>query len=728
MEVTMNKIHQPQISHTTLKDDLRGLELGEEVKIWQEVASSEARLTLMKNMIKQDLAFADLEEFGLEFTNKLKSINTKNKTMYRRVSKPAMRAKLADEQIWRRDLGRVKAKLRKDLVEKLEGEKSRRFKRVINHLNKLASEKKKRLNEKYKTKITHLKQKYHSDVTDSEEKVPTDLTEYSELSIFSRAKFDEIEVPQLDIKTIGDIELSEDEINLLKLHNKFSILEDLKPNSINTEIEASIAKLRMEKEKDKIYEDFTPEERAVDEELEARNRMIFDPTDKIYDSRKRRVTDINQCSRVTLPKPLSADEESRLEVRKRTQKEAFENFRNKNTNRRGEQTSNLTTSEKTGLKSLQKRIKEEEIIVMKTDKSGRFIVTSPAKYIEMGGEHTKKDTEIEWQKVREMEKIVNQHTVAWELMWRSGEDHNHQERIVRSRATRSGNQANLTLLYKDHKPGDKTRPVASGNESFNQGLSNGISEVMESVARAIKSPYSVISSEDLLARIHQFNKKIVQPDPSDPVAEGGGDEQDPPGGVPSDITVPSDGSRSPTPPPEGQEDDTAGQGGEQDPPCSVPSDITVPSDGNRSLTPPPEGHKEDTAGQVGEQDPPSSARQDNKLSLVGSDVVALFPSITAVRTAKIVREKIEQSEIDFEGFDLKRGRAYLAINKKEIEPAQLERLKLFLPNRKAKTGTPPTMSSIGSKWDPEEQWVFQEIKITEADKKMIIGAVHFFFL
>ena len=147
MEVTMNKIHQPQISHTTLKDDLRGLELGEEVKIWQEVASSEARLTLMKNMIKQDLAFADLEEFGLEFTNKLKSINTKNKTMYRRVSKPAMRAKLADEQIWRRDLGRVKAKLRKDLVEKLEGEKSRRFKRVINHLNKLASEKKKRLNE-----------------------------------------------------------------------------------------------------------------------------------------------------------------------------------------------------------------------------------------------------------------------------------------------------------------------------------------------------------------------------------------------------------------------------------------------------------------------------------------------------------------------------------------------------------------------------------------------------
>ena len=190
-----------------------------------------------------------------------------------------MRAKLADEQIWRRDLGRVKAKLRKYLVEKLEGEKSRRFKRVMNHLNKLASEKKKKLNEKYKTKITHLKQKYHSKVTESEDEVPTDLTEYSELSIFSRAKFDEIKVPQVDVKTLGDIELNEDEINLLKLHNKFSILEDLNPNSIDTEIEASIAKVRMEKEKDKNYEDFTPEERAIDEELEAKNRMIFDPKD-----------------------------------------------------------------------------------------------------------------------------------------------------------------------------------------------------------------------------------------------------------------------------------------------------------------------------------------------------------------------------------------------------------------------------------------------------------------
>ena len=125
--------------------------------------------------------------------------------------------------------------------------------------------------------------------------------------------------------------------------------------------------------------------------------------------------------------------------------------------------------------------------------------------------HTSKDEEVSWERVREMERKVNSHTIAWNLIWRAGEDHGHQERILKSRATRSGNQARLSLLYKDHKPGNKTRPVASGNESFNLGLSNGISEVMESVAKAIECPYSVISSEDILARITKFNLQESAP-------------------------------------------------------------------------------------------------------------------------------------------------------------------------------------------------------------------------
>ena len=52
------------------------------------------------------------------------------------------------------------------------------------------------------------------------------------------------------------------------------------------------------------------------EELEIRSRMTFDPINRIYDDRKRRVTDLDECSRVTLPKPLPTKEETLIEMRR----------------------------------------------------------------------------------------------------------------------------------------------------------------------------------------------------------------------------------------------------------------------------------------------------------------------------------------------------------------------------------------------------------------------------
>ena len=154
----MDKHHHPQLSiqDTLTKKDVRGMELGEETKVWQEVASSEARLLLMRNMIKQQLAFADLETFGQEFNNKMKSLKFKNKTIYTRVSQPAMKAKLADERMLRKKLMRVRLKMKKDLATKQRGDKKRNYKRIINHLSNLRRETKKKLNEKYKKKIDHL--------------------------------------------------------------------------------------------------------------------------------------------------------------------------------------------------------------------------------------------------------------------------------------------------------------------------------------------------------------------------------------------------------------------------------------------------------------------------------------------------------------------------------------------------------------------------------------------
>ena len=77
--------------------------------------------------------------------------------------------------------------------------------------------------------------------------------------------------------------------------------------------------------------------------------MIFNPEERSFDVRKRRVTDLRECARITMPKPLSDEEESRIEVRRRIQKDTFEQYRQKNTNQKGEQRSNLTKREKKGL-------------------------------------------------------------------------------------------------------------------------------------------------------------------------------------------------------------------------------------------------------------------------------------------------------------------------------------------------------------------------------------------
>ena len=298
-----------------------------------------------------------------------------------------------------------------------------------------------------------------------------------------------------------------------------------------------------------------------------------------------------------------------------------------------------------------KRMKNEEIIIMKTDKSGKFVVTTPEKYIEMGEDHTNKDTEISWAQMRELEKNVSEHAVAWEMIWNTGEDHNHQDRIIKSKSTKSRNQANLKLLFKDHKQGNKTRPVASGNESFNIGLSNGVSDLLESVAKTSRDPYSVISAEDLLARVTAYNKNSP-PAPS--------------------------ASRAATPVP-------AAEG-------STPSPL-----------------------------PTESENKEEEMSLVGSDVVALFPSITAERSARIVRDEIQRSEITFEGFDDEKARTYIYMNKEKI--TDYEDIAHLLPKRKAKTGTAPTMASIGRKWDPNNQWEFPDENISSAQTRKLIGLV-----
>ena len=154
------------------------------------------------------------------------------------------------------------------------------------------------------------------------------------------------------------------------------------------------------------------------------------------------------CARVTLPRPLPTKHEAFIEIRRDMHDKIYNKYRHEFCNKNGEQKSNLSEQEQRVLKKLQKRIQEDNLVIMKTDKSGKFAATNLENYIRMGQEHTSKDKKITRTDIRKIEKILNSHCRAWCKCWGSGRKHGHTGRIMTSKTTTSNNVASMWLGLK----------------------------------------------------------------------------------------------------------------------------------------------------------------------------------------------------------------------------------------------------------------------------------------
>ena len=128
--------------------------------------------------------------------------------------------------------------------------------------------------------------------------------------------------------------------------------------------------------------------------IEAKSRQTYDPEGQEVNLGRQRVTDCQYNTRVYLPKPMAAHKEAMVAVRTSEWSRVRTMFKDANTNDKGEQKTNLTASQKRGLLSLLRRIKSGEIVVIETDKSGRFAVMTIEDYLAAGTIHTAKDEEF----------------------------------------------------------------------------------------------------------------------------------------------------------------------------------------------------------------------------------------------------------------------------------------------------------------------------------------------
>ena len=150
-----------------------------------------------------------------------------------------------------------------------------------------------------------------------------------------------------------------------------------------------------------------------------------------------------------------------------------------------------------------------------------------------------------------------------------GDEWGQGDRMRASTIQRSKSLASMFLQLKDHKVTLDTRAIVSACDSYTVGLSNILSELIESVANAVTQPCEVVRSEDMLARITRCNKDL------------------------------------------------------------------------------------ETLRKQKLENGEHLSEEEEKIFVLGADVIALFPSMTSMRTARIAREEVTKSLIEFEGMNYK---------------------------------------------------------------------------
>ena len=114
--------------------------------------------------------------------------------------------------------------------------------------------------------------------------------------------------------------------------------------------------------------------------------------------------------------------------------------------------------------------------------------------------------------------------------------------------------------------------------------------------------------------------------------------------------------------------------------------------------------------------------EDEELFVIANDVVALFPSMTSDMTGKIVRELVEDSELEFEGLDYMEIARYIAIERDQT--GDLEEIECLLPKRRKSRGVAPGIKNPEcTKREKNTQivWDFPDKSPTARQKRVMVA-------
>ena len=206
--------------------------------VWCELARAKCRTDMLRCLTRLDIGVNEVEDYNSALNLKLRSNFLKMKGLdnNRDVVRAAMRGKLRDAVHTVNEITRRRDKTRRDLKTTY-GPKTVTTRKIIRSMKQEAEEVTKKMKIDYRTKIDHLKKKHRNEREAEKLKIPENVKEFEAAVVFNKEKYEAIPTEEIEVTVIGEVTLSEDELNVLKLHPAFSIRGEVSLDNLEYEQE-----------------------------------------------------------------------------------------------------------------------------------------------------------------------------------------------------------------------------------------------------------------------------------------------------------------------------------------------------------------------------------------------------------------------------------------------------------------------------------------------------------
>ena len=151
---------------------------------------------------------------------------------------------------------------------------------------------------------------------------------------------------------------------------------------------------------------------------------VYEEENGVLDFRKKRVTDLKTNRRIIIPEPSeNIINNTPIEVGMANMKTRIDNFVQTNMKQKCDprgypRTSNLSSTEAEGLKSLRDR---DDVFVTATDKTKKLCINTRENYTNRMGVHLTGNQEINWAAKQDNERVLNAHAIQMIRMFKIGQ-------------------------------------------------------------------------------------------------------------------------------------------------------------------------------------------------------------------------------------------------------------------------------------------------------------------